>query len=72
MNFDEGLSLLYTTELLNGFEKTIDSIRHEYRHFLLIRVYDENIFLFSLDMEGVTSLVILLKQWLVVSTRQTN
>ena len=72
MNFDEGLSLLYTTELLNGFEKTIESIRYEYRHFLLIRVYDENIFLFSLDMEGVTSLVILLKQWLVVSTRQTN
>lgn len=34
--------------------------------------YDENIFLFSLDMEGVTSLVILLKQWQVVSTRQTN
>ena len=57
---------------LKSFEIITDSVRYEYRHFHLLRVYDEEIFLFPLDMEEATSLVILLKQWLEVFTRQTS
>ena len=57
---------------LPNCESRIDSRRKKYRHLRLLRVYNEEIFLFSLDMVEATSLVILLKQWLEVFTRQTS